>query len=283
MPNLYIPKKGKVKNILDQSTSDSYITKTLVIEPDEEILFQPGQFVMISLRGFGESAMFISGNPSCSDIIEVTIREVGNLTHHLVRSFKVGDKIEIRGPFGTPWPLIEGLGRDLVIVSGGTGLNSLRPVILHALENREDYEKIKIFISAHRPDELIFTEEYREWVAHPDIGVYVTVDRLPYGTIPVGSSFKYAVGDIRELLESVSLNPDNSLILVSAPETMTRGICNRLVSNGFSQESIYISLQRRMKCGMGKCGHCQLGSTLVCKDGPIFRYDIARTLPDTLL
>ena len=233
-------------------------------ELSESYSFLPGQFNMLYLPGYGEAAISISSDASDRSKIGHTIRFVGNVTNAISR-LKVGDEIGIRGPFGTPWPMDEIEGHDITIASGGIGLAPLRPAIYHILNNRERYGKIHILYGSRTPDDLLYTEEYAEWEKE-DIHIATTVDRAD-------DTWKGSVGVVPMLFYRYRLDAPNSVVLSCGPEIMIRFVIFEALARRVPADHLYVSLERNMKCGQGSCGHCQLGSHFICKDGPVFRFD----------
>lgn len=227
--------------------------------------FKPGQFNMLSVPGFGEAAISISSDPEKNELIAHTIRMVGNVTQAIGR-LKVGDVIGVRGPFGTYWPLEEHKGKDIVITAGGIGLPPIRPAIYYMMHHRQDYGRIIILYGARTPRDLQFIDEHEEW-QKAGLELMVTVD--------VGDeTWTGPVGVVPILFYHLRVNPQNSVIFTCGPEIMLRFVVYEALARRISEKSIYVSMERNMKCGMGFCGHCQIGPYFVCKDGPVFRFDM---------
>jgi NAD(P)H-flavin reductase len=246
---------------------------TLRMEPAGQPLppFQPGQFTMLYRRGVGEIAISISGDPSAGDgSLTQTIRDVGAVSRALHQAAP-GDLLGARGPFGAGWGLGTAVGHDLVIVAGGVGLAPLRPVILGALANRDAYRRIVLVAGARRPAEFLFRDQLSAWVAMPGIDVELTVDQPAEG-------WSGQVGFVTEPLSRLVLDPGQTIAFVCGPEPMMRFSANVLLGKGIAAADIRVSLERNMKCGIGLCGHCQLGPLLVCRDGPVVDYARAQPL-----
>jgi len=275
MLNIYVPTKGIIEKIKDQ-TNDTR-TYTIGMPGGKTFEFQPGQFNMVSLTGFGEAPISISSDPHNKGTFDHTIRAVGSITNALEK-FKPGEVIGIRGPFGNAWPVEEARGKNVLFVTGGIGLAPLRPFIMQMFRERDSFGKIQILYGAREPGEMLFTDEFGEWRKQPDTELHLTVDK-----VPDGRKWEHTVGVVTVLYEVAELNPANTIAVTCGPEIMMRFVCRGLLKKGFFAPQIYLSLERRMKCGVGKCGHCQLGPRFVCKDGPVFRYDEAREFHDTLL
>lgn len=226
--------------------------------------FQPGQFNMVYLPGFGEAAISISSDSENPSIVGHTIRFVGNVTRAISR-LKVGDVIGIRGPFGSTWPINEMEGHDVIIACGGVGLPPLRPAIYYIMNHREKFGKVHLLYGARTPSDLIYPNEYAAW-EKAGIQVQVTVDRADEG-------WQGLVGVVPMLFYRFRMDAANSLVLTCGPEIMIRFVVYEGLARRIQPENIYLSLERNMKCGQGSCGHCQLGPYFICKDGPVFRFD----------
>jgi len=252
---------------------ETHDTFTLELEPAEgprEFRFAPGQFNMLYVYGFGEVPISISGNPAEPGILVHTVRGVGSVTRALER-LKRGELVGVRGPFGTSWPVAEAEGNDLVIVAGGIGLAPLRPAMVQALAEREKYGKIVLLYGARTPDDLLFVRELEQWRSRLDLEILVTVDRAL-------GAWRGNVGVVTTLFPRASYDPFHALALVCGPEVMMRFVILELQKRGTPPERIYLSMERNMKCGIGLCGHCQIGPTFVCKEGPVYRFNRVKDL-----
>jgi anaerobic sulfite reductase subunit B len=241
-------------------------TWTLLLEPlGEPIVPAPGQFNMLYAFGVGEVPISTSAAPEPGGELVHTIRAVGPVTRALCAA-EPGDVIGVRGPFGTAWPLEQARGGDLVIVAGGIGLAPVRPAIYHALTHRDDYSSFCLLVGARTPDDLLFVRELEDWRGRFDVEVGVTVDSA------VGD-WHGRVGVVPRLIPSAAFDPAAATALVVGPEIMMTFTAKALLGRGIPKERIYVSMERNMRCGVGHCGHCQLGPVLICRDGPVFRYD----------
>ncbi len=233
--------------------------------------FLPGQFTMLHRRGIGEIAISISGDPTSGDgSLTSTIRDVGAVSRSLCQS-RPGDLIGVRGPFGTSWGLAEAAGHDLLIVAGGVGLAPLRPVVLGALARRREFGRIVLVAGARSPAEFLFGQQLAGWVQRADLEVIQTID-LP------AAGWKGQVGFVTEPLARLELDPQRTTAFMCGPEPMLRFTANLLLRKELPATSIRVSLERNMQCGVGLCGHCQLGPLLVCRDGPVVDYQCAQPL-----
>ena len=239
-------------------------TWTLAVEAGD-FAFAPGQFNMLYAFGIGEIPVSVSGDPGKRGPLVHTIRAVGDVSRALTR-LKRGDALGLRGPFGSAWPVVESRGRDVVVAAGGLGLAPLRPAIYPLLAERSAYGRIAVLYGSRSPDDILYRRELESWRRRLDIEVEVTVDHA-------GSTWRGNVGVVTKLIGRAGFDPDRTVALVCGPEIMMRFTANALESAGVAPERIYVSMERNMKCAVGQCGHCQLGPTLVCRDGPVMRYD----------
>jgi NAD(P)H-flavin reductase len=247
-------------------------TATLVLLPRSEPItpFRPGQFAMLYVLGVGEIPISISGDPAEEDVLELTIRGVGAVSEAL-RHAPAGTPVGVRGPFGTGWRLDVPAGADLLLVAGGIGLAPLRPALRHALANRRRYGRIVLVAGARTPAELLFTTELVALAKRADVELVVTVDRA-------SEDWTGRVGLVTEPLAEIDLFPEWTAALLCGPEPMMRFSAKVLLDRGMPAERIQVSLERNMKCGIGLCGHCQLGPLLLCRDGPVVPYPVAAPL-----
>jgi NAD(P)H-flavin reductase len=246
---------------------------TLRLEPARDSLppFQPGQFAMLAMPGVGEVAISISGNPATQDgTLTHTIRAVGAVSTAL-HDASLGTLLGVRGPLGTIWDLASATGRDLVIVAGGVGLAPLRPVVLGALADRRSYGSVCLIAGARTPAEFLFRSELAAWSRRVDIEVELTIDQ------PAGG-WDGQVGFVTEPLARLPVDPARTTAFLCGPEPMIRFAAQVLLRKGIPAGDIWVSLERNMQCGIGLCGHCQLGPILVCRDGPVVSYALAGPL-----
>lgn len=248
-------------------------TFTLELAPEcgqKHFHFAPGQFNMLYIFGAGEIPISISGDPGRPETIVHTTRAVGTVTK-VMRQLRRGDTLGVRGPFGSHWPVSEAGGQDVLIVAGGIGLAPLRPALYRFLAQREKYGKIILLYGTRTPEDILYTRELKKWGAQFDMEVQVTVDRS-------NGTWRGNVGVVPRLIPRAPFDPDCTTALVCGPEVMMRYSVLELLARGVKPESVYISMERNMKCAVGFCGHCQFGPTFICKDGPVFRYDHVRRL-----
>jgi len=228
--------------------------------------YRPGQFVEVSAFGVGESPFGITSIRNGNDeLIEFAINRVGTVTEAIHR-LDVGDKIGMRGPLGNEFPMEEFKGKNIVVLGGGIGGAPLRPVIQTVLQNRSDYGTLSIFWAARSPDLLVFTDEYDSWRAQPDTELQLTVDQAT-------PDWPHKEGLITTLVEQVAPSADNAVSITCGPPIMIKFAILTLQKLGFQSEQNWVTLEAKMKCGIGKCGRCNLGEVFVCTDGPVFRFD----------
>ena len=234
--------------------------------------FLPGQFNMLYVYGMGEVAISISSDPGKKGTIDHTIHRVGSLTTALAH-MKRGDMIGVRGPFGSSWPVNVARGKDVIIASGGIGLAPLRPVVYSILRARKDYGRVIVLYGGRSALDLLFRVELEEWGNNHEVETLVTVDRGD-------SSWKGHIGVVTGLLSYIKLDARNTIAYVCGPEIMMRFTADELEARDIPVESIYLSMERNMKCAIGFCGHCQMGPTFICKDGPVYQLPQIRPLLD---
>lgn len=247
---------------------ETHDTFTLTLQPadgSDTFSFKPGQFNMLYAFGAGEVPISMSGPPGEVREVIHTIRAVGPVTQQL-QHLRVGDVLGLRGPFGTPWPVEAAEGHDVVLVAGGIGLAPLRPAIYHLLAHRERFGRVTLLFGARTPQDILFTREIELWRGRFDVTVEVVVDRAAPG-------WHGFVGVVTSLIPRAPFDPQHAIALVCGPEVMMRFGVPELAARGVDASRVFVSLERNMKCAIGLCGHCQLGPTFICKEGPVYRYD----------
>lgn len=231
--------------------------------------FAAGQFNMVYLFGVGEVAISIVSDPDEPEFLDHTIRVAGRVTKAIAH-LKPGDVLGIRGPFGQGWPLDEAQGKDVLIVTGGLGCAPVVGAIEYIFRRRDQYGAMKILHGVKTPHDLLYRERFDAWRRHPDTEVLLTSDQPD-------KTWRYHIGVVTELFEQVAVDPARTMVLMCGPEIMMRLGVPILMRRGIPATAIYLSLERHMECGIGLCGHCQLGPYFLCKDGPVMRYD--RVMP----
>ncbi|MBF8282744.1 MAG: oxidoreductase FAD/NAD(P)-binding domain protein [Anaerolineales bacterium] len=261
--SLYLPQPARILDVRPMTALEKVFTLQL---PDGLTLgHQPGQFVELSVLGVGEAPISISSSPSRSNgAFELCVRRTGDVTGALHR-LSAGEVVGVRGPFGHGFPLERFYGKDILFAPGGLGLAPVRSLINQVLDERGRFGKVTILYGAKNPSELLFKDEVAEWGARADAEVHVTVDRPAEG-------WAGNVGVITTLFSKVRVYARNTVAVVCGPPVMYRFVLMELLGKGIPEGNIYLSLERRMKCGVGKCGHCQINHIYTCQSGPVFSY-----------
>jgi NAD(P)H-flavin reductase len=275
--NVYLPKPA----VLDRIVSEIPEVKTFYWhfeDPAAQLAFKrfrPGQFAEVSLFGVGEFPTSLPPSPT-EDETFFTVRQVGSCTsalHHL----KPGEKFAVRGPYGNGFPMEQYVGKNLVFVAGGIGLIPLRSCIVYAMNHRDQYQRIQIFHGAKTPKELMYVSNLEQWSQSPGIECHLTVDRASDGWTGnvgvVGSLFKKP---------GAQIPVENTVAFVCGPPIMFRFVIKDLLDMGFDEQNIVSTLERYMKCGVGKCGHCCIGMAYACLDGPVFTYRQIKNLGEDI-
>ena len=270
---LFMPVLGRIIDVKPMTALERLFTIEL---PDGMSLgHRPGQFVEVSVFGIGEAPISISSSPSRSDrTFELCVRNVGDVTSALHR-MKAGDQVGIRGPFGRGFPIEKFRGKDVLFAPGGLGLAPLRSLINQVLDERALFDRVIILYGARSPSEMLFKDELAEWDARPDVELMLTVDQGD-------DTWKGNVGVITTLFKHISINPRNTVGVTCGPPVMYRFVLMEFFGKGISEGNIYLSLERRMKCGIGKCGHCQINNVYACQSGPVFPYSEIKGLEEAL-
>jgi NAD(P)H-flavin reductase len=250
-----------------RETHDTW-TLRLVPVSGEGIAVRPGQFTMLYAFGVGEVPISVSGD--IEGPLVHTVRAVGAVTTAVCAARK-GTPLGVRGPFGNTWPLDEAAGGDLVIVGGGIGLAPLRPVLYEVQRRREEYGEVALLYGSRTPRDLLYVRELERWRSRFDVQVDVTVDSAE-------GDWRGKVGIAPKLIAGARFEPSRTTAFVCGPEIMMHFTVQELLDRGIPTERIHLSLERNMSCGVGHCGHCQLGSTLICRDGPVYRYSDVQAL-----
>jgi NAD(P)H-flavin reductase len=259
-----VPERHRILKVR-RETRDTFTLMTQPVEQKKVFPFAPGQFSMIYAFGVGEVPISISGDPGHPETLVHTIRAVGTVTHQL-HTLKTDDMIGIRGPYGSPWPLSQARGNDVVIVAGGLGLAPVRPVIYQLLAERQRFGNIAILYGARSPEDMLYLKELEQWRGRFDLHVDATVDSAQRGWLG-------HVGVVTQLIGKAPFDPANTVAMICGPEIMMRFTIMELQKQGLDAENIFVSMERNMKCAIGFCGHCQYGPHFICKDGPVFPYD----------
>ena len=267
-----IPMVGVVTDIRTD-TPDVKTFRVVGLDGKKPFIHIPGQCAMLSMPGVGEALFSITSSPTNKEYQEFSIKKCGELTSYL-HDLQVGDEITVRGPYGNNFPVDTELkGKNLLFIAGGIGLAPLRSVINYVLDKRADYGTVDILYGSRSADDLVKLEEIQtEWANAENVNVHLTIDREQEG-------WDGHVGFVPSYLKELNFTTDKTA-LVCGPPIMIKFVLQGLKELGFTNEQIYTTFELRMKCGVGKCGRCNIGSKYVCKDGPVFRFDEIEKLPD---
>lgn len=272
-PSIYLPTMAQIVEIRDLTAYEKLFTLEL---PDKHSLDnKPGQFVEVSIVGIGEAPISISSSPSRSNgTFELCVRRAGDLTNAL-HALHVGDSIGVRGPFGRSFPIDRFRGKDLLFVAGGLGLAPMRSLINEVLDDRGRYGRVTLLYGARTPQDMLFTDELKEWEAGDAMNVLLSVDRP-------SPEWDGNIGVITTLFPQIHIHARNTVAVVIGPPVMYRFVLMELVGKGIVDGNIWFSFERRMKCGVGKCGHCQMHHLYTCQSGPSFSYAEIKHLEEAL-
>lgn len=271
--SIYVPEMARLVEVRPMTELEKYFK--IELPNGKSLGHDPGQFVMLSIPGVGEAPISISSSPSRSNgSFELCVRNVGDVTGALHR-MEPGQLVGIRGPYGYGFPIERMRGRDMLFAPGGLGLAPLRSLINQVLDERGTFGRVMILYGAKRPAELLFRDELDEWAGRDDVEFHVTVDRAE-------DDWEGNVGVITTLFPKVTLDPRNTVAVTCGPPIMYRFVLMEMLGKGLSESQIYLSLERRMKCGVGKCGHCQVNDLYCCQEGPVFTYAQIKNVPEAL-
>ena len=277
MPNPYIPMLTKVKSIISENEVRDIKTLELEFQKEEEYKafdYIPGQFAEISIIGKGECPIGIASSPTEEGTIKFTIKKMGTVTSSFHNS-DIGDTIGVRGPLGNGWPMEELKGQNIVVIGGGFAFSTLRSLVLYVLDDkhRKDYGDITVIYGNRDSGEVLYRDVLEEWEKRDDIKVVLTIDREEEG-------WTRKVGFVAAIVKEVAPSPDNAVAIICGPPIMIRTAVDELVKIGWKDEKILNSLEMRMKCGIGKCGRCNIGEKFVCIDGPVFSLAELKKMPN---
>ena len=267
--------KAEITNIIRLTDMEKLFQIRMVNDDDwKRFSFLPGQFVMLELPGYGEIPISFSSSPSIKSTIELCIRKAGKVTEALHKA-KRGAIVGLRGPFGTYFPMEQMKGNNILLIAGGLGLAPLRAPISFVIENRADFQDIYILYGAKNPAQLLFDYQYDQWHRIDDITLEVIVEEPDKNWIG-------PVGMITKLLDDITVPPDETYAIVCGPPVMFKFVCNRLNAMGIPMQRMFVSLERRMHCGIGKCCRCNIGSSYTCIDGPVFDFWTVMNLKEAI-
>ncbi len=266
MKNPYLPHVAVLQDVRDEGPGLK--TFDMVFKDEsvwDELKPAPGQFVELSIFGEGEAPFGVATGIQETGLLRLSIQSVGRLTR-MLHEMSPGDEIGVRGPFGAGWPMEEAKGKHLVLIGGGIGLPPIRSALVSAIAEKDQYESISLFYGARSPGHITYSSEIDEWKAAGDANINITVDQGD-------DSWDGPVGVITKLIEDVGPSPENTVTMTCGPPIMIHFVVPTLEKLGFSGEQIVLSLEAKMKCGIGKCGRCNVGADYICLDGPVFTYE----------
>lgn len=268
MHNIYQPIEAIIEDIIVETPT----IKTFVLRPKGEFSFKTGQFIELTLPGIGEAPFTPSSDPNVKDKIDVTIMNVGRVTS-LLHNFSKNVSLGIRGPYGKGYPLDKFSGKDVLVVGGGVGLAPLRSLLFALFGQIEKYNKVVLRYGARSPQDIVYKNALPEWVRKEKVDVVLTVD--------AGDAvWKGNVGLVTTILKDLPVDLNKAVSVVCGPPIMMKFATLKLLELGFKPESIYLSMEKNMSCGLGKCGHCRIGRFYACKDGPVFCYEDLKDIHD---
>ena len=257
----YAPEPAVLKGVQDLTGTEKLFSISKVQGPLD---FVPGQFVQVSVLGYGEAPFSVCSSPFETDGFDICVRDVGQVTHALHR-LSPGDGIGLRGPYGNGFPLDKMKNRDLICIAGGIGLAPLRSLITYAHQNRKDFKRLIVIYGTKTPSALLFRQDLRKWESDPDMELHLIVDQPD-------DNWEGPTGVVTDPLKKLEIDPERTVAAVVGPPVVFRFVAMELLNKHMREEHIYFSLERRFQCGIGKCGHCQINDVYVCQDGPVFPY-----------
>lgn len=272
VPSPYAPEPYRVLASLDE-TSDTRTLTLQRVNGGPAPTYRPGQFNMLYAFGVGEVAISISGPTGGGESLLHTVRSVGKVSGALSGA-RPGEVVGVRGPYGRGWPVEAGEGHDVVVVAGGVGLAPLRPVLYELFQHRDRYQRVEVIYGARSPKDLLYYGELQQWRGRSDTRFQVTVDSA-------GREWYGDVGVVTTRLPDCRFDPARTVAFVCGPEIMMKLTAQALVDRGVPPSSVYLSMERNMKCAIAQCGHCQLGPDFLCRDGPVFTWEHLRPLMAT--
>ena len=263
--SLYRPFACRVELVRDLTPTEKMFR--LVRLDGKEFGHRPGQFMQVSITGHGEAPISVSSSPTRGEYLELGVRQAGTLTTAM-HALKPGAEIGLRGPFGTFFDTDAMNGKDLLLISGGCGLAPMRALIQYVVDRRDEFANVTILYGAKSPQDILYADELNQWEHAKDLQCQHTVDNVPQGTCWDGN-----VGLITTLIPPLEIDPSNTIAVIVGPQIMYKFVIERLFKKGLGDKNIILSLERHMKCGVGKCGHCTIEHLYCCMDGPVFRLD----------
>lgn len=268
MKNPYQPVEAEIVNVINETPA----IKTFVLSPKQKIPFSAGQFMMVTVPGLGEAPFTPSSSPYVDETLEFTIMKAGSVTSAL-HAMKPGEKLGVRGPYGVPYPIEKFRGREVFIVGGGVGLAPLRSLLFALFHEVSSFKKIVIKYGARTPRDIVYKDQVKRWASNDRTQMDITVD-------VENPLWRGRVGLITTILDDPGVDVKTAAVIVCGPPIMMKFATKKLLDLGFQGSDIYLSMEKNMSCGIGKCFHCNLGKYFVCKDGPVFTWETVKDIPD---
>ncbi len=261
-----------IESEVEKVITESPTIKTFVLRPKEKVHFSTGQFIELTIPGLGEAPFTPSSSPFEAERMEVTIMKAGTVTEG-IHKLKKGDKVGIRGPYGKGYPVEKFYSKELLILGGGVGMAPLRSFLLTLLASKNRFKRIVLCYGAKTPGDILYKDEFERWMKEDGLEVHRSVDKAD-------SSWRESEGVVTVLLDKFDVDLNNSIAIVCGPPIMMKFGTFKLLEKGHKPHNIYLSMEKNMSCGVGKCGHCGLGRFYVCKDGPVFAYSKIKDIPE---
>ncbi|MBN1291152.1 MAG: FAD/NAD(P)-binding protein [Candidatus Latescibacteria bacterium] len=266
--NPYAPLNGIVEQVIVETPT----IKTLMVRPDTQIPFRAGQFMQLTVPGVGEAPFTPSSSPNRVELLDFTILDTGTVTHKL-HNLNKGDRVGLRGPFGKGYPVDKLKGKEVLVVGGGVGLAPLRSLLYVLFDEIAQFKRVSIKYGARSPQDLVYKNSFEKWSSIDNVDFTVTVDGA-------GPEWKGNTGVVTTILDNIDIKISDSIAVVCGPEIMLKFVTLKLIDIGYKAEQIYLSMNRRMSCGTGKCGRCNIGPYYLCKDGPDMNYALIKDYPN---
>jgi NAD(P)H-flavin reductase len=302
--NPYLPQRARIASVVQECGGPRPI-RTYTLAPEdraERFAFEPGQCLQLSVMGEGEIFVAIASGPAQTEPLQVTVMRVGQVTTAL-HELHEGDHVGVRGPYGNGFPVESWRGQNLLLIGGGVGQAPLRSLLHHVEANRSEFGRVQVFYGARSPEAMIYREEFAAYEAHRDFDLYLSIDwkQGPDGPLDgdacegwsrvdlsdpratrIGRDQVRFTGFVPQIVEAVAPSPEDTVAVTCGPPVMIKRVVDGLEGLAFVPDQIYTTLERRMKCGIGLCGRCNLGPVFLCTDGPVFSYAQLQALPEAL-
>jgi len=266
--NDYRPIKAVTEKIITETGN----IKTFIFRPEEKISFLAGQFMLVTIPGVGECAFTPSSDSKNTERIEFTVMKAGSVTSRL-HNLKEGDEVGLRGPYGNPYPIKDYYGKEVYVIGGGVGLAPLRALLYTLNHEIENLKRVEVRFGSRTPSDIAYKDQIDGWKKRKNTNIIITVDNT-------GPGWTGNVGLVTTILNDNDVDVKNAVAVVCGPPIMMKFVNTRLLAMGFPPKNIYLSMEKNMSCGIGKCFHCNLGKYLVCKDGPVFTWEQIKDIPE---